>query len=230
MKNITRTAIAVFGATLLLASCTTPKPLATILIIDTSASALNDQQFAEISKTSCHSFAKGLHPTDLAKRIPVNGNIPRASDLAQVVNPRSYHHSCQEQSPNAALVSTTTRSGTFVCPALELAYDLSHRKSADSLPVLYVSVVQTNELDSACPDSWRKLAADAQHRQGKLLIVGSSVGEERDNPALDNRFNTLLWQSLKDSPSTVFCNESSVKNCIDRAFLDVRTPPKGKSE
>jgi hypothetical protein len=212
-------------ASCLVTGCTTSKPIAATLIIDKSESALKDEQFAKIAIESCHSVAKGLLASDFAQQITVNGTAPRASDLSQILDPRIYHRDC-EKSPDAALVSTTPQ-GTFSCPAWDLAFDLSHRQSVASLPVLYVSIIQTNELETACPQTWQQLAEDADKRGGKLLIVGSSVGEQ-GNPALNNSFNQLLWQHLKDSPSTVFCEETNVQGCIEQAYIDLRQPTGGE--
>jgi hypothetical protein len=202
-------------------ACTPSQPIATVLMIDKSASALEDKQFTKIASEGCNSVAKGLLPTDYAGQITVDGSVPRASDLTQVLDPRLLHHDCQK--PDAALVNTSIPKGTFSCPAWNLAYDLNRRQSAASLSVLYVSIIQTNEKEVPCPHVWRKLAEDAHKRGGRLVIAGSSVGDEQ-NPALDNTFNQLLWQQLKDSPSVDFCKETDVRGCIEKAFLDLRTP------
>jgi hypothetical protein len=204
----------------LVTGCNPSQPIATILILDKSASALEDKQFAEIASQSCHTYAKSLLPNDFAGQIPVNGNAPRASDLTQVLDPRLYHRNCQ-QSSDATLVSATAPNGTFSCPAWDLAHDLTHRQTNSSLPVLYVSIIQTNEMEAPCPDVWRSLADDAQKRHGKLVIAGSSVGDAQ-NAALDGSFNQLLWQELKDSPSVVFCEEDA-QGCIEQAFREIRT-------
>jgi hypothetical protein len=210
-----------------LTGCTPSTSIAAVLLIDKSASALDDKQFTEIASEGCHSVANNLLPTDYAGQITVNGSVPRASDLSQVLDPRPYHRDCQ-QSRNAALVNTAPK-GTFSCPAWDLAFDLTQKKPADTLPVLYLSFIQTNESEDSCPDVWKKLAMDAEKRGGKLVIVGSSFGDTA-NSALDSGFNHLLWTHLKDSPSTVFCKETDVQHCIAQAFIDIRTPTGGKAE
>ena len=210
----------------LIAGCTMASPIATIFLIDQSKSALEDEQFAEIAEESCHSFVRGLLPGDLTRSITVNSTTPKASDLTEVLDPRRYHADCKPTEADGVLVSTSQ--GTFSCPAWRQARDLSHRQSAASLPVLYLSVIQTNELEIPCPQIWQQLAEDAQKRDGKLVIVASSTGEA-SNQALDGSFNQLLWQHLQDYESVVFCADSNVKGCIEQAYIDIRQPSRGES-
>jgi hypothetical protein len=227
MNKTFRAAIAVLGATMLLAGCTPSKPIVAIALFDRSESAVSDEKFAKLSQESCHTFASNLHPDDSAGHITVDGKVPKAYDLAQVQDPRKFHKNCQQSSSNMALASVPK--GTFSCPAWDEAFAMSHRQAAASLPVLYVSVIQTNERETACPKIWRKLADDVEKRGGKLVIAGSSVGDAQ-NPALDGSFNKHLWQYLKDYPNTVFCEENNIRGCIEQAVIDIRNSPTGTQQ
>lgn len=222
MKKIIYAFVGCLLASSLLTGCTTSPRIASILILDKSASAIEDEEFSNSSQTACQTVAKNLQPNDLSTQpIAVDGEPPKAADLAPVGDNRIYLKNCrQHKSTGLALTKTTTR-GTRSCPAWDLAYDLSHRPAVASLPVLYVSAIQTNELEKPCPKIWRKLAQDAEKRGGKLVIVGSSVGGGK-TPALNNNFNRLLWQQLKDFSSVTFCEESSVRACIKEAAIQTR--------
>lgn len=210
-----------------LAGCTPSQPIATILIHDMSLSAIEDKEFAAIAKQSCHALARSLRPTDVAGSVAVSGSPPNASDLKPVLDPRLYHRACQP-SKKAQLVGANAPQGTFSCPAWALSEQLSHRQDFASYPVVYVSVIQTNDLESPCPAIWKGLAEDSHKRGGKLAIVGSSVGNA-ENPALDHTFNRLLWTELKEFPSVVFCEED-VRGCVERAFDEVRRNQKNQTQ
>ena len=175
-----------------------------IRIADSSASALNDPKQAKGSKDTCFGLADGAKPGDKQALIQVSQEVI-ATDPAMIKDSNDGYSVCHQKSESKG-------HGTYVCPALDLAVEMSDRHPETPIIVLQI---QANEGEEFCPDTLKNLANKVSSRQGKLLIIGST----NDG---NTGFNTNLWNSLKDLPNTQFCNQN-IRSCVKDSIKNIRS-------
>jgi hypothetical protein len=190
---------------LILAGCSKQSTkLLLIRIADSSASALNDPKQAKGSKDTCFGLADGAKPGDQQALIQVSQQLI-ATDPAMIKDSNDSYALCHQKTESKG-------QGTYVCPALDLAVEMSDRHPETPIIVLQI---QTNEGEEFCPDTLKNLANKVSSRQGKLLIIGST----NDG---NTGFNANLWNGLKDLPNTQFCNQN-IRSCVKDSIKNIRS-------
>lgn len=189
---------------LLLSSCKKQADLLLIRIVDTSSSALNDRAQNQFRKDACFGLADAAKTGDKQAVIQVNQDTI-ATDAA-LIKERSKMYGLCHHNPQPK------GQGTYVCPALELAGELSDR-SPNSPPFVLLQI-QANEGEQFCPQTWQQLAQKITSRQGQLVIVGST----NDG---NTKFNSQIWQTLRTLPNTKFCS-AEVRQCIKESLQSIR--------
>ncbi|GDZ95649.1 hypothetical protein PA905_40790 [Planktothrix agardhii CCAP 1459/11A] len=189
----------------LLAGCSKQSTkLLLIRIADSSASALNDPKQAKGSKDTCFGLADGAKPGDQQALIQVSQKMI-ATDPAMIKDSNDGYSVCHQKTQSKG-------QGTYVCPALDLAHEMSDRHPETPIIVLQI---QANEGEEFCPDTLKTLANKVSSRKGKLLIIGST----NDG---NTGFNANLWNSLKDLPNTQFCNQN-IRTCVKDSIQNIRS-------
>ena len=175
-----------------------------IRIADSSASALNDPKQAKGSKDTCFGVADGAKPGDKQALIQVSQEVI-ATDPAMIKDSNDGYSVCHQKTESKG-------HGTYVCPALELAAEMSDRHSETLMIILQA---QANEQEEFCPETLTNLADKVSSRNGTLLVVGST----NDG---NTGFNSQLWDSLKGLPNTQFCNQN-IRSCIKDSIQKIRS-------
>lgn len=175
-----------------------------IRIADSSASALNDPKQAKGSKDTCFGLADGAKPGDKQALIQVSQEVI-ATDPAMIKDSNDGYAVCHQKTESKG-------QETYVCPALDLALEMSDRHPETPIIVLQI---QANEGEEFCPDTLKNLANKVSSRRGKLLIIGST----NDG---NTGFNANLWNSLKDLPNTQFCNQN-IRSCVKDSIHNIRS-------
>ncbi|SKB12597.1 hypothetical protein PL11201_410011 [Planktothrix sp. PCC 11201] len=188
----------------LLSGCSKQSKLLLIRIADSSASALNDPQQLKASKDTCFGLADASKTGDKQALIEVSQEVI-ATDPAMIKDSNDSYSLCHQKTESKG-------QGTYVCPALDLALEMSDRHPETPIIVLQI---QANEGEEFCPDTLKNLANKVSSRQGKLLIIGST----NDG---NTGFNTNLWSSLKDLPNTQFCNQN-IRSCVKESIQQIRS-------
>jgi hypothetical protein len=189
---------------LVLSGCEKPANLLLIRIADISASALNDSQQIKVSKDACFGVADVAKSGDKAALIQVSQDLI-ASDPVVIKDQSDLYSLChQKPEPKGQ--------GTYICPALELAAEMSDRHSETLMIILQA---QANEQEEFCPETLTNLADKVSSRNGTLLVVGST----NDG---NTGFNSQLWDSLKGLPNTQFCNQN-IRSCIKDSIQKIRS-------
>ncbi|MBE9143550.1 hypothetical protein [Planktothrix mougeotii] len=193
-----------FFVVLVLSGCQKQANLLLIPITDISASAQNDPDQLKASKDSCFAIADATKPGDKAALIQVSQDLI-AFDPAVVKDQSDLYSLCHKKAEPKG-------QGTFICPALKLAGEMSDRNPETLMIILQA---QANEQEEFCPETLTNLANKVSSRKGKLLVVGST----NDG---NTGFNSNLWNTLKDLPNTQFCNQN-IRNCVKDSIQTVRS-------
>ncbi|MBD2483217.1 VWA domain-containing protein [Planktothrix sp. FACHB-1365] len=189
---------------LVLTGCEKSTNLLLIRITDVSASALNDSAQQKISKDACFAVADVAKSGDKAALIQVSQDLI-ASDPTVIKDQSELYSLCHHKPEPKG-------QGTYICPALELAAEMSDRHPETLMIILQA---QANEQEEFCPETLTNLADKVASRNGTLLVVGST----NDG---NTGFNSQLWSSLKDLPNTQFCNQN-IRGCVKDSIQKIRS-------
>lgn len=188
----------------LLNGCPKPPNLLLVHLFDVSESASNEA-FVKDTQQVCHGTVETARSHDRISRIAVSAEI-QAADPQPIREREKLHRACKER-------SLPKGTGTFTCPAWELAMQLSDRYP-NYRPVV-INQIHTNEYETFCKETLEQLVQKISERQGRLVIVGST--NDGNQP-----FNAKLWSTLKSLPNNQFCSDSA-RACVISAIRSVRT-------
>ena len=188
---------------MLLAGCEKQANLLLIRIVDSSSSALNNPAQTQFRKDACLGLADAAKTGDQQSLISVNQEVI-ASDPVPIKDHSQAYALCHQK-------FVANGQGTYLCPALQIAGEMSDR--APNYPPVVVLQVQANEGENFCPETLHTLTKKIAKRHGKLVIVGST---NDGNTGL----NSQLWQTLKAQPNTRFCS-TQARSCVKESLQSI---------
>ncbi|MFM6899457.1 MAG: hypothetical protein ACKPKF_20040 [Microcystis panniformis] len=184
---------------IVLPSCSQKKPIALVLLKDTSISGQNNEEFQTTTKKACKSITESISRGDQFKVIQVNGEPDFYENLTPT-NPTQAKKQCES-------VKTTKKEGTFTCPAIRTANKVF--QSSKNPGVLLV-LVETNEGESPCPKDWRTTVKNVIDRGGSVVVLNATNnGGESFRLELETALEGL---PVKYAHSNV---EFAIKNAIE---------------
>ncbi|MFM6436678.1 MAG: hypothetical protein ACKPKE_04445 [Microcystis panniformis] len=184
---------------IVLPSCSQKKPIALVLLKDTSISGQNNEEFQTTTKKACKSITESISRGDQFKVIQVNGEPDFYENLTPT-NPTQAKKQCES-------VKTTKKEGTFTCPAIRTANKVF--QSSKNPGVLLV-LVETNEGESPCPKDWRTTVKNVIDRGGSVVVLNATNnGGESFRLELETALESL---PVKYAHSNV---EFAIKNAIE---------------
>ena len=187
---------------LIISGCIEHDPKLFVMHVDNSESALNDKPFATSLFQNCDELAKRVLPGDQFVGFLVNGDKPIAKD-PNLTTPKDIRTFCKNLK---AEFTRSEKQGTHICPVLSSSQNAIQRSN---LPPVVLSIVQTNEEEQFCGQTWINLANDIGEKDGALIIVNSTNKAGQD-------YNQKLSNLFKNYSNVKFCdNTKCVKNQIN---------------
>ena len=193
--------------------------LSLISIVDVSKSAHNDKSFSSDAKKVCHAIASLAAEKDSYIIIPVDSDVPIASDPEIVVSRDELHSKCNN---TETLIHTSEKPGTKSCKAWERALDVIHKQESSAYRPIIINQIQANEGDPRCTATLTSLMRTVTERQGLLMIINSTNEGNTD-------YNQWIWDvALQLSSSgnfkvnVKFYNGSTSTNLPKALEIDIR--------
>ena len=205
---------------LLLGACqSTPHfSLSLISIVDVSRSAQNDKLFSSDAKKVCHTIVNSAVEKDTYIVIPVDADVPIASDPIKVSGRDGLHSKCNNIK---ALTSNSEELGTKSCQAWERALEIIHKQESSAYRPIIINQIQVNEGDPRCTATLTNLMRTVTDLQGLLIFVNST---NEGNTG----YNQWLWDvaSQLNSSGNVKVNvkfrDSTTANLLKVLETDIR--------
>jgi hypothetical protein len=175
------------------------KPIALVLLKDTSISGQNNEEFQTTTKKACKGIKESISRGDQLKVIQVNGEQDFFENLTPT-NPTDAKKQC-------GAVTTTQKQGTLTCPAIRTAHKIF--QSSKNPSVLLV-LIETNEGESPCPEDWRTTVKNVIDRGGSVVILNATNNGGES-------FRLELETALEGLPVTYAHSnvEFAIKNAIE---------------